>query len=117
MKTFFKALEELNEYFLNQAETGSITKGNGEYEAVFMAPKCFGGAIQKVICKIKIGGRFSLQNCEWYIFQKEQLPTETLRYDYIMRPISDFPISTLCKIFSVDDEWSLEIHKFATVTI
>lgn len=47
MKTFFKALEELNEYFLNQVETENITNGNGEYKAVFTPPARVSGTIQK----------------------------------------------------------------------
>lgn len=119
MKTFFNALEELNEYFLNQIETENINKGNGKYEAAFMAPECISCNIQKVTCEIQLGRRGDLQNCEWYVFQEDMVSVsiDGPRYDYIKRPFSDFPISTLCKIFSVKGEWGLEVRKFATITI
>ena len=114
MKTFFNALEELNKYFLNQMETGNIGKGNGRYEAVFMAPERMSGCIQKVTCEIQLGCHAALQNCEWYVFQMDVCGDG---YDYIKRPFSYFPIPTLCRIFSTEGEWTLEVRKFATITI
>lgn len=133
MATIFKALEEVNNFLLKQAETGDITDGNGEYKFVFTPPARILGAIQKIECDMKFVSRYGenvinfskelmsksivLESCKWHIFQKELLPTEALRYDYIKRPISDFPISSICKIFAEEGEWTLEIHKFATITI
>ena len=133
MATIFKALEEVNNFLLKEAETGDITNGNGEYKFVFTPPTRISGAIQKIECDVKVVSRYGenvinrskelmsksivLESCKWYIFKKEQLPTETLRYDYIKMPTSDFPISSICKIFAEEGEWTLEIHKFATVTI
>ena len=133
MATIFKALEEVNNFLLKEAETGDITDGNGEYKFVFTPPARISGVIQKIECDMKFASRYGgnvinrskelmsksivLENCKWYIFKKEQLPTETLRYDYIKMPTSDFPISSICKIFAEEGEWTLEIHKFATVTI
>ena len=57
-----------------------------------------------------------LESCKWYIFKKE-IPTDEYHPEYIKMPISDFPISSICKIFAEEGEWTLEIHKFATVTI
>ena len=133
MATIFKALEEVNNFLLKEAETGDITNGNGEYKFVFTPPARISGAIQKIECDMKFASRYGgnvinrskelmsksivLESCKWYIFKKEQLPTKTLRYDYIKMSISDFPISSICKIFAEEGEWTLEIHKFATVTI
>ena len=50
------------------------------------------------------------------IFKKE-IPTDEYHPEYIKMPISDFPISSICKIFAEKGEWTLELHKFATVTI
>ena len=52
----------------------------------------------------------------WYIFKKE-IPIDEYHPEYVKTPISDFPISSICKIFAEEGEWTLEIHKFATVTI
>ena len=133
MATIFKALEEVNNFLLKEAETGDITNGNGEYKFVFTPPARISGAIQKIECDMKFASRYGenvinvskelmsksivLESCKWYIFKKEQLPTKTLRYDYIKMSISDFPISSICKIFAEEGEWTLEIYKFATVTI
>ena len=133
MATIFKALEEVNNFLLKEAETGDITNGNGEYKFVFTPPARISGAIQKIECDMKFASQYGgnvinrskelmsksivLESCKWYIFKKEQLPTKTLRYDYIKMSISDFPISSICKIFAEEGEWTLEIHKFATVTI
>lgn len=133
MATIFKALEKVNNFLLKEAETGNITDGNGEYKFVFTPPARISGAIQKIECDMKFASRYgenvinvskelmsksmALESCKWYIFQKEQLPTKTLRYDYIKMPTSDFPIFSICKIFAEEGEWTLEIHKFATVTI
>ena len=114
MKTFFNAFEELNKYLLNQMETGDINKGDGRYEATFMTPECISYSIQKVTCEIKLGRWGALESCEWYVFQKDVCGDG---YGYIKRSFSDFPISTLCKIFSVEGEWALEVRKFATITI
>lgn len=119
MKTFFNALEELNEYFLNQIRTEDMNKGDGRYEAIFMAPECISCNIQKVTCEIQLGRRGDLQNCERYVFQWDMVSASAggVRYGYIKRPFSDFPISTLCKIFSTKGKWDLEVRKFATITI
>ena len=132
MATIFKALEEVNNFLLKEAETGDITNGNGEYKFVFTPPARISGAIQKIECDVKVVSRYgenvinvsrelmsksiALESCKWYIFKKEILIDE-YHPEYIRTPISDFPISSICKIFAEEGEWTLEIHKFATVTI
>ena len=132
MATIFKALEEVNNFLLKEAETGDITNGNGEYKFVFTPPTRISGAIQKIECDVKVVSRYgenvinvskglmsklmALESCNWYIFERE-IPTDEDHSEYIRRPISDFPIYSICKIFAEEGEWTLEIHKFATVTI
>lgn len=132
MATIFKALEEVNNFLLKEAETGNITDGNGEYKFVFTPPTRISGAIQKIECDIKVIGRhgenvinvsrelmsksIALESCKWYIFKKE-IPIDEYHPEYVKTPISDFPISSICKIFAEEGEWTLEIHKFATVII
>ena len=57
-----------------------------------------------------------LGSCKWYIFKKE-VPTDEFHPNYMKMPISDFPLSSICKIFAEEGEWILEIRKFAIVTI
>ena len=132
MATIFKALEEVNNFLLKEAETGDITNGNGEYKFVFTPPTRISGAIQKIECDVKVVSRYgenvinvskelmskstALESCKWYIFKKE-IPIDEYHPEYTRTPISDFPISSICKIFAEEGEWTLEIHKFATVTI
>lgn len=132
MATIFKALEEANNFLLKEAETGNITEGNGGYKFVFTPPARISGAIRQIECDIKVIGRHGenvinvskglmskllvLGSCKWYVFERENYIDENQR-EYIRRPISDFPISSICKIFAEEGEWTLEIHKFATVTI
>ena len=132
MATIFKALEEVNNFLLKEAETGNITDGNGEYKFVFTPPARISGAIQKIECNIKVVGRHGenvinvskwlmsksmvLESCKWYVFKKE-IPIDEYHPEYVKTPISDFPLSSICKIFAEEGEWTLEIHKFATVTI
>ena len=125
MATIFKALEEVNNFLLKEAETGDITNGNGEYKFVFTPPARISGVIQKIECDVKVVSRYGenvinvsivLESCKWYIFKKE-IPTDEYHPEYIKMPISDFPISSICKIFAEEGEWTLEIHKFATVII
>ena len=47
----------------------------------------------------------------------KEIPIDEYHPEYVKTPISDFPISSICKIFAEEGEWTLEIHKFATVTI
>ena len=132
MATIFKALEEVNNFLLKEAETGDITNGNGEYKFVFTPPARISGVIQKIECDVKVVSRYgenvinvsrelmskstALESCKWYICKKE-IPIDEYHPEYIKTPISDFPISSICKIFAEEGEWALEIHKFATVTI
>ena len=132
MATIFKALEEVNNFLLKEAETGNITDGNGGYKFVFTPPARISGAIRQIECDIKVIGRHGenvtsvskglmskllvLGSCKWYVFERE-ISTDENQPEYIRRPISDFPISSICKIFAEEGEWTLEIHKFATVTI
>ena len=132
MATIFKALEEVNNFLLKEAETGDITNGNGEYKFVFTPPARISGAIQKIECDVKVVSRYGenvinvsrelmsksmvLESCKWYVFERE-ISIDENQPEYIRRPISDFPISSICKIFAEEGEWTLEIHKFATVTI
>lgn len=132
MATIFKALEEANNFLLKEAETGNITEGNGGYKFVFTPPARISGAIRQIECDIKVIGRHGenvinvskglmskllvLGSCKWYVFERENYIDENQR-EYIRRPISDFPISSICKIFAEEGEWTLEIHKFATVII
>ena len=132
MATIFKALEEVNNFLLKEAETGDIINGNGEYKFVFTPPARISGAIQKIECDVKVVSRYgenvinvsrelmsksiALESCKWYIFKKE-IPIDEYHPEYVKTPISDFPLSSMCKIFAEEGEWTLEIHKFATVTI
>ena len=132
MATIFKALENVNNFLLKEVETGDIMDGNGEYKFVFTPPARISGAIQKIECDVKVVSRYgenvinvsrelmskstALESCKWYIFKKE-IPIDEYHPEYIRTPISDFPISSICKIFAEEGEWTLEIHKFATVTI
>ena len=132
MATIFKALENVNNFLLKEVETGDIMDGNGEYKFVFTPPARISGAIQKIECDVKVVSRYgenvinvsreltskstALESCKWYIFKKE-IPIDEYHPEYIRTPISDFPISSICKIFAEEGEWALEIHKFATVTI
>lgn len=132
MATIFKALEEVNDFLLKETETGNITDGNGKYKFVFTPPARISGAIQKIECDVKVVSRYGenvinvsrelmsksivFESCKWYIFKRE-VPIDEYHPDYMKMPISDFPISSICKIFTEEGEWTLEIHKFATVTI
>ena len=58
MATIFKALEEVNNFLLKEAETGNITDGNGEYKFVFTPPARISGAIQKIECDVKVVSRY-----------------------------------------------------------
>lgn len=58
MATIFKALEEVNNFLLKEAETGNITDGNGEYKFVFAPPARISGAIQKIECDMKFVSRY-----------------------------------------------------------
>lgn len=132
MATIFKALEEVNNFLLKEAETGNITDGNGQYKFVFTPPARISGAIQKIECDVKVVSRYggnvinvsrelmsksiALESCKWYIFKKE-IPIDEYHSEYIRTLISDFPLSSICKIFAEEGEWTLEVHKFATVTI
>ena len=87
MATIFKALEDVNNFLLKEAETGDITNGNGEYKFVFTPPARISGAIQKIECDVKVVSRYgenvinvsrelmsksiALESCKWYIFKKE----------------------------------------------
>lgn len=132
MATIFKALEEVNNFLLKEAETGNITDGNGEYKFVFTPPARISDAIRQIECHVKVVSRWEgnvinvsrelmstsmvLESCKWYIFKKE-IPTDEYHPEYIRTPISDFPLSSICKIFAEEGEWTLKIHKFATITI
>ena len=132
MATIFKALENVNNFLLKEVETGDIMDGNGEYKFVFTPPARISGAIQKIECDVKVVSRYgenvinvsrelmskstALESCKWYIFKKE-IPIDEYHPEYIRTPISDFPLSSMCKIFAEEGEWTLEIHKFATVII
>ena len=132
MATIFKALEEVNNFLLKEAETGDIMDGNGEDKFVFTPPARLSGAIQKIECDVKVVSRYGenvinvsrelmsksmvLESCKWYIFKKE-IPIDEYHPEYVKTPIFDFPLSSICKIFAEEGEWTLEIHKFATVII
>ena len=132
MATIFKALEEANNFLLKEAETGNITDGNGGYKFVFTPPARISGAIRQIECDIKVIGRHGenvidvskglmpkllvLGSCKWYVFERE-ISIDENQSEYIRRPISDFPISSICKIFAEEGEWTLKIHRFATVII
>ena len=106
MATIFKALEEVNNFLLKEAETGDITNGNGEYKFVFTPPTRISGAIQKIECDIKVIGRhgenvtsvskglmsklLALGSCKWYVFERE---------NYIDEKINDLKIEYTSELF------------------
>lgn len=108
--TFFKALEELNksilkkipndcmEYNLDDEKqlkfvmTPKLKENNGEYLP-----------LKKVVLKAKIGDYLFLKDVEWYMLFQSTLDKQPWKCS-----LSDFPITSISKLFLKDYDWEIE---------
>ena len=112
--TFFKALEELNKSILKKfpddcmeynsddekqlkfVMTPKLKENNGEYLP-----------LKKVVLKAKIGNYLFLKDVEWYMLFQSTLDEQPWKCS-----LSDFPMTSISKLFLKDCDW--EIATFFT---
>ncbi len=108
--TFFKALEELNQSILKKfpddcmeynsddekqlkfVMTPKLKENNGEYLP-----------LKKVVLKAKIGDYLFLKDVEWYMLFQSTLDEQPWKCS-----LSDFPITSISKLFLKDCDWETE---------
>ena len=108
--TFFKALEELNKSILKKfpddcmeynsddekqlkfVMTPKLKENNGEYLP-----------LKKVVLKMKIGNFLFLKDIEMYMLFQSVLDEQPRKYS-----LSDFPITSISKLFLKDCDWETE---------
>lgn len=108
--TFFKALEELNKTILKKfpddcmeynsddekqlkfVMTPKLKENNGEYLP-----------LKKVVLKAKIGDYLFLKDVEWYMLFQSTLDEQPWKCS-----LSDFPITSISKLFLKDYDWEIE---------
>lgn len=108
--TFFKALEELNKSILKKfpddcmeyhsddekqlkfVMTPKLKENNGEYLP-----------LKKVVLKAKIGNYLFLKDVEWYMLFQSTLDEQPWKCS-----LSDFPITSISKLFLKDCDWEVE---------
>jgi hypothetical protein len=108
--TFFKALEELNKSILKKFPDDCMAYNlDDEKQLKFvMTPKSKENngeylPLKKVVLKAKIGDYLFLKDVEWYMFLQSTLDEQLWKCS-----LSDFPITSILKLFLKDYDWEIE---------
>lgn len=108
--TFFKALEELNKSILEKFPNNCMeyNLNNGKQLRFVMTPKlkenneeCF--PLKKIVLKARIGDYLFLKDVEWYMLFQSVLDEQPRKCN-----LSDFPITSISKLFLKDCDWEIE---------
>jgi hypothetical protein len=111
--TFFKALEELNKSILKKFPNDCIEYNSDDEKQLkfVMTPKLKENngeylPLKKVVLKAKIGDYLFLKDVEWYMLFQSTLDEQEQSWKC---NLSDFPITSISKLFLKDYDWETEI--------
>lgn len=111
--TFFKALEELNKSILKKFPNDCIEYNSDDEKQLkfVMTPKLKENngeylPLKKVVLKAKIGDCLFLKDVEWYMLFQSTLDEQEQSWKC---NLSDFPITSISKLFLKDYDWETEI--------
>lgn len=109
--TFFKALEELNKSILKKFPNDCMEYNSDDEKQLkfVMTPKLKENngeylPLKKVVLKAKIGDYLFLKDIEWYMLFQSTLDEQPWKCS-----LSDFPITSISKLFLKDYDWETEI--------
>lgn len=109
--TFFKALEELNKSILKKFPNDCMEYNSDDEKQLkfVMTPKLKENngeylPLKKVVLKAKIGDYLFLKDIEWYMLFQSTLDEQLWKCS-----LSDFPITSISKLFLKDYDWETEI--------
>lgn len=109
--TFFKALEELNKSILKKFPNDCIEYNSDDEKQLkfVMTPKLKENngeylPLKKVVLKAKIGDYLFLKDVERYMLFQSTLDEQPWKCN-----LSDFPITSISKLFLKDYDWETEI--------
>ena len=109
--TFFKALEELNQSILKKFPNDCMEYNSDDEKQLkfVMTPKLKENngeylPLKKVVLKAKIGNYLFLKDVEWYMLFQSTLDEQPCKCS-----LSDFPITSISKLFLKDCDWETEI--------
>lgn len=109
--TFFKALEELNKSILKKFPDDCIEYNSDDEKQLkfVMTPKLKENngeylPLKKVVLKAKIGDYLFLKDIEWYMLFQSTLDEQPWKCS-----LSDFPITSISKLFLKDYDLETEI--------
>lgn len=105
--TFFKVLEELNKSILKKFPDDCMAYNSDDEKQLkfVMTPKSKENngeyfPLKKVVLKAKIGDYLFLKDVEWYMLFKSTLDEQLWKCS-----LSDFPITSISKLFLKDCDW------------
>lgn len=108
--TFFKALEELNQSILKKFPNDCMEYNSDDEKQLkfVMTPKLKENngeylPLKKVVLKAKIGNYLFLKDVEWYMLFQSTLDEQPWKCS-----LSDFPITSISKLFLKDCDWEIE---------
>lgn len=108
--TFFKALEELNQSILKKFPNDCMEYNSDDEKQLkfVMTPKLKENngeylPLKKVVLKAKIGNYLFLKDVEWYMLFQSTLDEQPCKCS-----LSDFPITSISKLFLKDCDWEIE---------
>ena len=108
--TFFKALEELNQSILKKFPNDCMEYNSDDEKQLkfVMTPKLKENngeylPLKKVVLKAKIGNYLFLKDVEWYMLFQSTLDEQPWKCS-----LSDFPMTSISKLFLKDCDWEIE---------